>query len=299
MDRQLIAFLAVADLGNLTAAAERLHLTQPALTKRLATLEDELGTPLFLRQRRGMELTPAGRVYLRHARRIEQEHRQAREEIGILADAGIETLRIGAGPLFHLRFVAPAFAALRRRFPLLRLDVVAGNNALTLPLLTDGHLDLVLGTLEPLGPELLLSVIPLLDVEQSIALRADHPLAGQPRLAAPDLAGLDWVRYSQAPDSRGLLDTYFARNLLGAPRYIAQTSSFATGISLVREAGLAMQVPFQIGTAGQWDGICLRRVLPALDRSAAGIYIRDSSRGVSAVAAMIGELERLTAAAAG
>ena len=292
MDRQLRAFLAVAETSNLTLAADRLGLTQPALTKRLASLEDEIGVPLFLRHRRGMDLTAAGRIYLRHARRMEQEDRQAREEIGLLSDAGIETLRIGAGPLFHSRFIAPAFAALRRRFPLLRLDLVARNNSLTLPLLTAGQLDLVLGTLEPVAAESMLLVEPLLEVEQAVALRADLVPEGRERLAPADLPALEWVGYSKAADSREVLTRYFARHLIGVPRVVAQTSSFATGLDLVRHAGFAMQVPLQVGEA---EGIRVLPVDPPLNSALAGVYLRESSQGVPAVMALIEELRRITA----
>ena len=63
MDRNLAAFLAVAKTENLTKASDHLGLTQPSITKRIANLEEEFGTPLFDRHRRGMALTPAGKLF--------------------------------------------------------------------------------------------------------------------------------------------------------------------------------------------------------------------------------------------
>ncbi|SHN04993.1 LysR family transcriptional regulator [Roseibium suaedae] len=296
MDRQLAAFLTVARLGNLTLAAQQLNLTQPALTKRLVTLEERLNVSLFDRKPRGMELTAAGRIYLRHASRIEQEYRQASEEIGILENAGMETLRIGAGPLFHLRYVAQAFSAVRTSFPMLRLDLLARNNAETLPLLVAGELDLVLGTIEPLASEYLLHVIPLLEVEQAVALAKDMPCAAKEVLSPSDLMDMDWVSYSQVPGSRELLTRYFAQHQLGIPRFAAQTTSFTAGLHLIRHSNLAMQVPLQIQPVVNHSDVSVVPVSPPLGRSAAGIYLRESSQGIPAVQAMIEELRRITGA---
>ena len=81
MDRGLQAFLAVAREGSTTVAASKINLTQSSVTKRIAALELELGAPLFLRDRRGMFLTEAGKLFLLRAERIEQEYQNGIEEI--------------------------------------------------------------------------------------------------------------------------------------------------------------------------------------------------------------------------
>jgi LysR family hca operon transcriptional activator len=69
--RHLRYFVAVADAGSLTVAAERkLHTSQPSLSRQIRQLEDEVGTPLLARRARGIELTPAGRAFLDHARAV-------------------------------------------------------------------------------------------------------------------------------------------------------------------------------------------------------------------------------------
>ncbi len=85
---QIRTFVAVAEAGSMTAAASRLHLTQPPLSRQLASLEDELRTRLFERQARGMRLMPAGEAFLVHARRI----------LAAVDDAVVAVVAVTAGP---------------------------------------------------------------------------------------------------------------------------------------------------------------------------------------------------------
>ena len=78
---QIEYFVAVAEAGQLTRAAARLHVSQPPLTRQIKSLEDELGTPLFRRTRLGMELLPAGDTFLTHARRVLLELAEAKRAI--------------------------------------------------------------------------------------------------------------------------------------------------------------------------------------------------------------------------
>lgn len=290
MDRNLRAFLAIAKQANLSAAADTIGLTQPSLTKRLANLEDDLGGKLFERHRRGMRLTPGGRLFLARARRIEHEYDQAREEIGALTEMGLETIRVGAGPLFHLRYAAPLFAQLRRRFPALGFDLIADQNSVTLPMLRDGRIDVVLGAIEPLEPDSLISAISVAEIEQSVIMAAGDPTAQNAILRPEDLEGFSWVAYSGAADNIPLLRRYFSEHGLSAPRIVAHSTSFAAALDLTREFGAKLMAPLQLAEYVEAVGLVVRPTNPPISRLSTGAYVRQSSMNIPVIKQLLKDL---------
>lgn len=142
--RQLRYFAAVAEAGSFTAAAARLRIAQPALSRQIAALERDLGTALFVRQPGGVTLTEAGEILLRHAEAIRLRTARAREEI---ADAGGEVsgwMSFGANPSLGRLLFAPVAAAMTARFDRLRLSFVEGVGAQLLGDIVDGTLDLAI-----------------------------------------------------------------------------------------------------------------------------------------------------------
>ncbi|MAU23619.1 MAG: LysR family transcriptional regulator [Martelella sp.] len=291
MDRNLTAFLAIAAEANLSDAAEKIGLTQPSLTKRLANLEEDLGGKLFERHRRGMRLTAAGRHFLARAERIEQEYRQAREEIRALAGIGLETLRVGAGPLFHLRYAAPLFARLRNRYPSLTFELVADQNAVTLPMLRDGRLDVVLGAIEPSEPDALVTAIPVAEIELAVIMAADDPMAALPVLGPRELAGFSWVAYSGATDNVPLLRRYCAEQRLKPPHIIAHSTSFAAALDLTRAFRAKLMAPLQLSDHVKTVGLVIRPTNPSISRLSTGAYVRRSSLGIAVIRQLLEDLK--------
>lgn len=301
MDRNLAAFLAVAETRNLTLASERIGLAQPSLSKRLANLEQTLGVKLFERHRRGMDLTEAGQMFYRRARRMDQEFFQAREELAALRDTGLSRLRVGAGPLFSLNFIAPAFAALLKEMPTLRMDLIANTNNHTLPLLMNGTLDIVFGVLELSKIDDSIVSRQLTMVEHGVVVAADDPLAAQGYATAEDLAGHRWVVYSDDPETENWLSGYFFRQGLAPPPIAVRTSSFSNGLDVVRSGGFAMIAPVQLQSRIAASGLAAIPTNPAITELPAGAYARSSSLSYLSVRRFIEcveqELQRDVAAA--
>ena len=177
MDKRIRAFLAIAQNGSITHAARQIGIAQPALTKNLQKIEYDVGSKLFTRNPRGLTLTRSGREYLVYCRRIDREHRNAKEAVAAIERGHIDSISVGAGPNFHLTSLPKAFAVLLEEYPETRLRCVVGNHLELLPSLLDGDLDLVLGRIQPEKDTETLLTIPLIEAETGIALRKGHPLS--------------------------------------------------------------------------------------------------------------------------
>lgn len=143
--KQLRAFLTVAETGNMTRAAETLHLVQPAVSRQIQLLETDIGAPLFERERYGMVLTPAGHSMVGYARRALLELERARAEIGQGAAAGVSGLvTLGLLPSTVDALSSDLVAAVARQFPAIRLRIAIGYAGTLKQWLVAGEVDAAL-----------------------------------------------------------------------------------------------------------------------------------------------------------
>ena len=287
MDRNLIAFLAVAHSETLTDAAAQLHVTQPSITKRIANLEDELGAALFERHRRGMRLTPAGRLLLGHALRMKAELDTAREEIEAIGAGGLDVLRVGAGPLFHLRFIAPVFKMLKDQYPPLTLELIADANVRTIPMLMDHQLDVVMGLITPGAVDDSIHVQQVTHVEHGIVLSPEDPLAADECIDPSLLLQREWVLYTTDPETEQTIGSYYLPKDMIEPKIGVRTSSFTTGLQLVQTCEFVMSAPLQLAPLIQNHGLVIRPAINGMPKRAAGIHVRKSALGFAAIQSLL------------
>ena len=139
--KQLRAFLTVAETGNVTRAAEMLHLVQPAVSRQLMLLEKDVGALLFVRERHGMVLTEAGHTLVAHARRALLELERARAEIAS-ADAGIGGLvTLGLLPSTIDMLSGPLVSALAASYPGIGIRITVGYAGTLMRWLQSGEID--------------------------------------------------------------------------------------------------------------------------------------------------------------
>lgn len=188
--RHLHCFLAVARLGHLGRAAEALAISQPAVTKTLADLEDLLGLRLFERGRRGARLTPAGQGFLRHASQVMAALDQALESVA--PGQAPTVLRLGALPTVVNAIVAAGVRSLGLPGGT-TVRVETGANRELLARLQRGDLDAVVGRLSE--PERLqgLTFEHLYAEPLIVAVRPGHPLLDKRRPSPAQLAPHDWI----------------------------------------------------------------------------------------------------------
>ena len=199
--RQLEYFLAVVEEGSFTAAAARLYMVQSSLSASLLSLERELGTELFIRGRRGTELTDAGRALLRPARAALTATERARDAVAEVTTLLRGSVRIATVPVPRSLNVMETIRAFQSEHPGVDVHVLPASSQTMVDLVTDGQVDFAIGPRVPrIGPAFRFT--PLISTPLSLVCPAGHRLAGARDvcpadvLAEPvlDLAGGWWVR---------------------------------------------------------------------------------------------------------
>lgn len=263
---QIRDFLATVEAGSIRAAARRLSLSQPALTKSLRQLENELGAVLLARGVRGARPTELGRAFLARARAVSADLRRAREELAQLGGAKSGSLSIGVAPGPALGLLPAALARVRLQWPEAALHVADVSPSGVLPALREGALDFAVsanvGPLADAGAEY--SVEPLYLNDAAIVARRGHPLARARRLR--ELAGAEWIR-SGYPGDASALPALFREAGLPPPVYRVDCASFLMVPELVARTDLLAVVPWQIASrelrAGRLARIRLAGRFPA------------------------------------
>lgn len=231
-------FVAVAQEGHVGRAAQRLGVTQPALTKGVQRLEQALGLQLFDRGPKGMTLTSVGSVFFERSRHLCMGLDAAVQEASDLHLGAIGTIRAGVAPQFADALVAATFAQLLRQRPGAKAHMTVGLNDALRAALRRGDLDLSVNALEEPEPADLVQV-PLFDDELCVVVREGHPLLDEPRLRLRHLADAGWALPGPEVLARRRLEARLAEHGLALPRVVLQSdSSIAQAPSALRESDL-------------------------------------------------------------
>jgi len=195
--------LAVVETGSLRAAARKLGLTQPSLTKSLRQLEEQTALALLVRSKHGVTLTSAGQHLVERARLIESELRRTAEDLDLLRGG---TVRSVSTPL---DFIARAVAALHQQDPGLSVQIFEGVQAKMIADVRQGVVDFAIMPVTQREPLLDLRARPLFHTRVVVVGRAGHPCASARSLA--ELSGCHWI----TPHRRGVLDGMVERLATG------------------------------------------------------------------------------------
>jgi LysR family transcriptional regulator, hca operon transcriptional activator len=210
--RHLRYFLAVAEAGSVTVAAAReLHTSQPSLSRQIRDLEDEVGTRLLTRRARGIELTPAGRAFLEHARSVLSQVEAATEAARRAAHPTKPCFSMGFLTGHELTWMPEALRILRDELPNIDVMISSQYSPVLADGLSKGKIDAAFLRREKGVPELAYRVL----VKEALAviLPRDHRLAALKAISPRDLVGETFVTVSHtAPVLRGVIDNYLKRS---------------------------------------------------------------------------------------
>jgi DNA-binding transcriptional LysR family regulator len=256
---RLSCFIAVAEELHFGRAAERLHMTQPPLSRQIQQLENELGVQLIDRTTRSVTLTPAGLAFLPDARRILQLAEGAALTVKRVPAGDLGTVVIGFTAASAHAVLPRLLDSARAKLPDVKLELREMVTAAQIEGLMTGELDLGMAR-PPLKRPGLVSR-PLLHEQLVAALPADHRLALLPRqLTVTDLDGEDVVMYSpvEARYFNELLVSTFT--IAGAtPRYVQYVTQVHTMLVLVR-SGIGVALVPASATTLHPDGVVFRPV---------------------------------------
>lgn len=224
--RLLHHFLVVCERRNITAAAEALHITQPALTRSIHQLEKFVGTKLFDRLPSGVALTRQGEILSRRAKLMDVEYRHALSEIRTLEQGLVGTLRIGAGPVWLSTILPPIVAAFHGEFSKVKIRLTGGVINTLVDSLVAGDIDLMCTTLDFRAQAEIVRE-PLLRIRHAVVARKEHPLARQKVVTARELSLYPWLVLADDRIGIGRIGAYFSANSLLPPVIAAETTSFA------------------------------------------------------------------------
>ena len=209
--RHLRYFVAVAEAGSLTVAAERkLHTSQPSLSRQIRDLEAEVGAQLLTRRARGIELTPAGRAFLDHARVVLSQVEAAAEAARRVAYPAKPCFAMGFLTGHELTWMPEALQILRDELPNIDVMISSQYSSLLADGPLNGKIDAAFLRRERGVPELVFRL--LVKEPLVVILPGDHRLAALKAISPRDLVGETFVAVSNtAPVLRVVIDNYLKR----------------------------------------------------------------------------------------
>ena len=236
--RQLEIIRAIADTGSFTAAGEKLHVSQSAISRQILLLEEELGEPVFHRIGRRIRITPAGESLLQLSHRVFRDLQETVSTISDKRESLSGTMRLVGGMTVCLYVFPALLAEVRRVHPHLDMKVTVGSAERSLAMLRSGAGDLGMITL-PVEATDLVSV-PVLEEELLLITYPAHPLAKKKTITPADLDKQDFVLFETGSITRRLVESFFAREGVEA-EIIMETENVEIIKAMVRN-GLGISI---------------------------------------------------------
>jgi DNA-binding transcriptional LysR family regulator len=263
---QVRTIIEIAKHNSFSRAADHLYRTQPAISKQVRSLEQELGQRLFDRTGKQVELTPAGRILLEHCLQLAELRRQAQEAIERLRHVPRGRLAVGANEATSLYVLPPVFAEFRRRYPEVRVRIHRNFTRKLVERVLNNTLDFAVVSLPVEEKEL--AVLPVFRDELAVIVPPKHPLAAQRSVTIEQLAEHRLI-VPRTGRTRALFEGLFAsRGLeprisleLASVEAIKKFVSAGLGVSLISRSFAAHEAAAGLLRVIPLEGIKLIREL--------------------------------------
>jgi DNA-binding transcriptional LysR family regulator len=271
--RQLRAFIEVADTGHFGHAAERLHITQPALTQRIQSLERELGVNLLERNPRKVRLAPAGTILLPHARRMVRAEDSGLQDLKAYSSGMVGRLHV-AYPAGDAAFAGSIIAEYRRRFPAVDVAAEAGYSGPNLALVQTHAADAAFVLMPSARPDGI-TARTISREEVIVAMRSDHHLAQMDPVPAKALGGEPLALGAANPDLIAAMRRWLVRQTGAEPNVVSADPTDIAMETVVRSGSALLLVVRRYAAMQPANGFAYRSISPALFSEFGIVYRSD------------------------
>lgn len=249
--QQLAVFEKVVEMGSILAASRELAMTQPAVSKSIHELEQQLDGLLFVRGKRGVVLTEFGSLFERHTKTLLAELRYLADDLndwqtGISGHVIVGTLITASATL-----LPEAITRLRQAVPDVVVTVRVGPNSMLFPALARGELDVVVGVLPEDASVVLrdnierarLTHVPLYEESLRVVVGRKNALARRRKISLADMHELEWIVPTQDSAAYPSVRAFFEKEGLAMPRRVVESVSILTNLGLVSSGSMAALMP--------------------------------------------------------
>ena len=258
--RQLRQLVAVADEGSIRAAAQRLALAQPALSRSVRAMEDQLQVKLLDRGPTGVTLTRYGEILCNYARTVDASLRFAAEEFEELHGSRGGSVRMGIGPYEGFTIAHRAIERLYERRPDFEIVILEGDYDVLTAKLASSEIDLILGPapINEASPEVTWETLAV--TRPVLVVRSRHPLAGKPDVDLKMLSGVDWILSVEGTNARARINRVFRRQGLEPPAGPISAYPSLTALELVKRLDVVALLPRKLVEKDRQAGLV--QILP-------------------------------------
>lgn len=260
--RVLRYFLTLCEMGSITAAAKELNMTQPALSRQMQSLEEELGDPLFIRDKKGIVLTDAGSYLSKRAMDILNLADRTIAEFPQKGKSIAGSLHIGAGESPCIQYVVQIIKRLRRKYPGIQIHFAnTGSRDVQTNWLESGMIDFAMSSIVPMTNRFANIKLPSQDI-WGLLMRKDDPLAEKSHMTAEDIRNIPLLA-GKSENFRSLMSGWLGYdfnllNMIGTSFLMTSTEA------LVKEKMAYAIIRQGIMNEGIHSEICFRPFFPEI-----------------------------------
>ena len=289
--RQLEIIRAIAETGSFTAAGNKLHVSQSAISRQILLLEDELKEAVFLRVGRRIRITAAGESLLQLSHRVFQDLKDTIAGISDSQESLRGQIRLLGGMTVCLYVFPQLLAEVKRQHPDVELKLVTGSSERLLAHLRAGSGDLGFLTLPVDQPDMV--TVPVMQEELMLVTAAKHPLSRKRKVLPHDLVRQPFVLFEPESNTRRVIDEFFTTSRID-PQIVMETENVEIIKAMVRNGIGISIIPFQAVTRDVSSGhlFCARIEGRSLGRETGWVYPK-MSRTPRAVQEVIRAFERV------